>query len=544
MSFLGAAHIHGTLWLDLEKIEKVRIKNGKLENSGEKGPMKGLCQAFRKLKNSEILKKEDTESLANFVDAYMTVSTSSALVGEEIAATAKEVNQHKHTVTCRKYGGKCRFNYPRPPAPHTIIVQPVVESDTAKRNKIINDSYKIIGQVMEVMNDKEKLKKVMDRFDKDDEKGEEISQRRIERIKKICKMAEVSYEEYIKALGVSNKGYSVIYKRDIDELFMNPYNIEWMQAWDGNLDIQPCLDYFAVSTYITDYYAKADTAMMTALKTAMKASNENEIKEKMKVVANLFLTHRQIGEAEAVYRLIPSLTLSMSNIACQFLFTARKEERSMRWKRATEEQLQKGIRAKRLDQQEGFWYKQPDLWNKYLRRPNEVKDICCAQFARMYKGVSPKEGKTNDDEDDEIPEVFEDEDDADDEDGDEFKFNFMMTYRENGKKGKPLPGLIKLLNPYPGEAVWMKKRSRPVALRYHKYQKDNDHKRYMLSEIMKYTPLDDEVEDDKIEELYNEMIDGVRKIEIVKRQVMPHLEGVTEARYYVEKMNKEVQANL
>ena len=325
---------------------------------------------------------------------------------------------------------------------------------------------------------------------------------------------------------------------------MNPYNREWMQAWDGNLDIQPCLDYFAVSTYITDYYAKADTAMMTALKTAMKASNENEIKEKMKVVANLFLTHRQIGEAEAVYRLIPSLTLSMSNIACQFLFTARKEERSMRWRRATEEQLQKGIAAKRLDQQEGFWYEQPDLWNKYLRRPVELKDICCAQFARIYKGVNPKEGKTNEDEEDELPEVFEDEDDAEDEDGDEFKFNFIMTFRENGKKGKPLPSLIKLLNPYPGEAVWMKKRSRPVALRYHKYQKDNDHKRYMLSEIMKYTPLDDEVEDDKIEELYNEMIDGVRKIEIVKRQVMPHLEGVTEARYYIEKMNKEVQANL
>ena len=40
------------------------------------------------------------------------------------------------------------------------------------------------------------------------------------------------------------------------------------------------------------------------------------------------------------------------------------------------------------------------------------------------------------------------------------------------------------------------------------------------------------------------MVDGIRKIEIVKRQVMPHLEGVTEARYYVERMNKEVQKNL
>ena len=144
--------------MDLAKIEKVEWKDGRLVNSDKKGPMKGLCEAFRKLKNSEILKKEDTESLANFVDSFITVSTSKGLVGEEIATTAKEVNQHKHTVTCRKYGGQCRFNYPRPPAPHTIIAQPVVESDTAKRNKMINDSYKIIHQVMEVLNDEEKVR--------------------------------------------------------------------------------------------------------------------------------------------------------------------------------------------------------------------------------------------------------------------------------------------------------------------------------------------------------------------------------------------------
>ena len=58
-------------------------------------------------------------------------------------------------------------------------------------------------------------------------------------------------------------------------------------------------------------------------------------------------------------------------------------------------------------------------------------------------------------------------------------------------------------------------------------------------------PVDQEVEDDQIEDLYNEMVDGVRKVEIVKRQVMPHLESVVEARYYVEQMMKdEVKADL
>ena len=137
--------------MDIKQIEKLILTNGK--------SLKGLSEAFRKLKNSEMLTKADTEVLATFVDTFITVSTSKGLVGEDIATTVKEVNQHKHTKTCRKYGGQCRFNYPRPPAPHTIIIQPVVESDTAKRNKIINDSYKIISQVMEVVNDKRRLRR-------------------------------------------------------------------------------------------------------------------------------------------------------------------------------------------------------------------------------------------------------------------------------------------------------------------------------------------------------------------------------------------------
>merc|ERR1719422_1150918 len=108
------------------------------------------------------------------------------------------------------------------------------------------------------------------------------------RILTLCLIAKVDFEDYVKALGVSRTGYSVVYERDIDELYINPYNTEWMKAWDGNLGLQPCLDYFAVSTYIADYYAKDDTAMMAALKTAMNASNATDIKEKMKIVANMF----------------------------------------------------------------------------------------------------------------------------------------------------------------------------------------------------------------------------------------------------------------
>ena len=93
------------------------------------------------------------------------------------------------------------------------------------------------------------------------------------------------------------------------------------------MDLQPVLDYFAVVTYVTDYYSKDDTGTMEVLKAALKDKNITDLKEKMKVHANVYLTHRQIGEAEAVFRLIPSLTLSMSNITCQFVATGTKDER-------------------------------------------------------------------------------------------------------------------------------------------------------------------------------------------------------------------------
>ena len=57
----------------------------------------------------------------------------------------------------------------------------------------------------------------------------------------------------------------------------------------------------------------------------------------MRQVANIFLTHRQMGEAKAMYRLIPSITLAMSNVTCQFVQTGPKADRSIMWKKATEE---------------------------------------------------------------------------------------------------------------------------------------------------------------------------------------------------------------
>jgi hypothetical protein len=92
-----------------------------------------------------------------------------------------------------------------------------------------------------------------------------------------------------------------------------------MRAWNANLDIQLCLDYFSVLTYITDYYSKDDSGTMEFLKQCAKKCKNNSLTEQMRCLSQAFLSHRQIGESEAYYRILPQLHLTESNIKCIFL---------------------------------------------------------------------------------------------------------------------------------------------------------------------------------------------------------------------------------
>ena len=105
------------------------------------------------------------------------------------------------------------------------------------------------------------------------------------------------------------------------EILVNSYNPNWSLAWDANLDLQICLDYFAVITYITDYFSKDDTGTQQHIKEDAKQFGRASLREKLNIIKNTFLTHRQMGEAEAIYRLLPSLHLKESNLATKFVPT-------------------------------------------------------------------------------------------------------------------------------------------------------------------------------------------------------------------------------
>ena len=470
-----SGHVHGTLWVDLDKLEKLVLgQNEKLVNGTPnqikdptiEKPLKGLKDAFVKLRNNVDLNQNEVTAMINMIDEFTTVSLHGNTVGEDVASIAKDVNVHRHTKTCKKYNEVCRFSYPRFPSYETIIAQPAKGNKT-ERDKILKKQEEILSKMSEVLQVEENVSMIMKSFDKEKESKEEHPDFIKKRIEKLCEFAGISLGEYVEALSISKRGYKIIQKRDIDELFVNSYNEEWLRAWNGNMDLQICLDFFSVITYITDYYSKDETGTMKLIQEALKNNECKDVKDQMKLISNTFLKYRMMGEAEAVYRLIPSMTLRHSNVTCQWVSTDPVEERSKRFRKATELQMNSGIKVFQLEGHEGFYFEIQDIYSKYLRRPDSLKDCCFAQFSKMYRS------KARQTEESERKEIIEDSDYVSNENFDEpdaelfDKFHFVMSAQELGSK-TALPDEIFLKTVFPGEASIMKKRKFPASLRFHK----------------------------------------------------------------------------
>ena len=54
------------------------------------------------------------------------------------------------------------------------------------------------------------------------------------------------------------------------------------------MDIQLCLDYYAVICYITDYYMKDESGTIDFIKDALKNDESGNLKKQMNLVKNTF----------------------------------------------------------------------------------------------------------------------------------------------------------------------------------------------------------------------------------------------------------------
>ena len=296
-------------------------------------PFYGLQDILKNLQRNEQATIEELEKIAFFVNSFSTVSLHPAIVGEVVAQIARHVNQHHHTRTCRKYKTTCRFKMPKLPSYETIIASPPdKDMDEDEKKKLCNKYETLIKKVKLVLEDDEFIKSVFEKHPKENERTQDEAEKgRYHRINTVLDKAGLKSgddkEEYRKALSFNLSGYAVVYARDIDELMVNPYNPEITMAWDGNTDFQFCFDFYAIITYITEYFTKDDDGVIKIMVDTLKASDCKDLKDQMKLLMNTWMKNRQMGESEAVYHLNREFKFRDSDAACIFVQTCKREER-------------------------------------------------------------------------------------------------------------------------------------------------------------------------------------------------------------------------
>ena len=223
---------------------------------------------------------------------------------------------------------------------------------------------------------------VLDLIHKDDEQEEKISS-----------------VEYHKALSISTRGKTVVLKRKPKEMWVNNFNPHFMEAWQANMDIQFCMDSYAIITYITDYLTKGDSGLTKELRKALKESKNCNNFEQLNYLKMVYFKHKQVSVAEATYRLVRGLDLKKSNIACIFVATGYPRNRSTFFMAANpaenstdvdylEGEEQPTVESNKtpvtLEGKQGQFKEGETIHQKYSQRPEALDDVCLPQFATSY----------------------------------------------------------------------------------------------------------------------------------------------------------------
>ena len=406
--------------------------------------------------------------------------------------------KHGHTPSCLKYHGNCRYGFPKLPSMKTIIAKPLPETmDKEERQKKLADA-------------KVTLQKAMQLLENDKELDENIS------LADFVKLIDpqLSIEQYMDQISITERGKSIILKRTVKERMINNYNKEMIIAWNANMDIQLALDPYAVITYMVGYINKNDTGLTKFMKEAITKVPSNEAKEKLRALKTAYLTHRQIGASEAVYRVISSMRLKDSNITCIFVASGFPENRSVFYKKINDEpncdhpdhqivsenededededgdededeskeeqQSNKGSLSTtapivEIEGCPGKFKSATSVIDKYAARPNYLKEMCLAQFAigYTYQAKPPKTA------------VF-------DEDGNSNLKSMQKIFDQD----TCLPRHIKLKDNLGN----MRLRFQPAVLRIHTSKNKEGHEKY-YSEMLLFSSWTDEENELSLQEV-------------------------------------------
>ena len=458
-----------------------------------------------------------------------------------------EVQQHKHTLTCKKKNTICRFDFPKPVSEKTILATPIDEqypkmSEDEKKEKL--EKYKnILSKAKEILSD-EKLDTSMS-------------------YNQFYQKIECSKKEYEEALSTTVRGNVLILKRNVNEVWTNNYNPNWLKAWNANIDFQLAHDPYAILTYICSYVGKDESGMTQWLKDALRATKHLAREEQLKALKTAWLTHRQIGASETIVRLMPGFHLTESNIGCVWVATGYPENRSSFFKKISDKNLKKKDKVEididtvleqvldyysenedeldeennaeeeaahteniKLADRQGTFRQAITVHERYAKRPKRLQKMCLAQFSTLYIPASKIKKDT----------IF------DDDDCSELLSEHKLYGEDDNENSNFLPKYIDLRKFKLG---FMRIRSFPAVLRMHSSKKKEGLEEF-YAELQLYYPWRLEEKDlhrESSDKFYNE--NEQRKIiEMNKKGLFPQEDIIEMCEHYFDNDGADRPAHI
>ena len=308
------------------------------------------------IEGAPVLETTNITEVIQFIDKYITcrAPVSEGTTEDELVSRQK----HHHTPTCKKHENSvCRFNYPQPPFPETVILDPLSAEDN-------------------------ELEEYREKWTKIHAKLEEISNGTTSTFEEFLTEIELSFEEYKKSVQASLRARTIFLRRTPQEVTINNYNRNTLFAWQANMDIQYVLDAYACATYIVAYISKGSRGMSKLLAQAsaeVRAGNST-VSESMRHIGNQFVNSVEISAQEAAY-LALQMSLRKSSRTTIFINTGPPHERVRL--------LKKKADLESMDDEDTN-IDSTNLIKRYGIRPKNLEKICLAEWASWYDNIGPK----------------------------------------------------------------------------------------------------------------------------------------------------------
>ncbi|XP_074538707.1 uncharacterized protein LOC141800196 [Halichoeres trimaculatus] len=338
--------------------------------------------------------KNTDEEVVAFIDKYVLCELPSDDDTLLDIVTSVQTHSKRHAKTCRKSKkSKCRFNFPKPATKRTFICH---KKECKCGGK---DAYSTEERSAS------KNMPICKCFDDDNEMPKETAEAILTAVKKAVEneVPPASVDELFASLGINQDIYEqayrrlekktkVVYRREVNSVWVNQYSKKLLKCWNANMDLSFVTDAYAVVIYIISYITKSEREIGLLLSNAQKeASKEGNLsaRESLKKLGSVYLHHRDVCAQEAVYRLT-SMHLRECSRKVVFVPTGSN---------IVKMSLPLSVLQERASSHD---LRSDDMWmtsivDRFKNRPDDdvFADMCMATFASEYRVLSRNEKSEN-----------------------------------------------------------------------------------------------------------------------------------------------------